>query len=141
MPIARANQIRMHSNGIPLDWLKSSFWVVVCTSFLAGCHSTPPPTSLLRVSDAGFVLEASSGLPVYTYVLDKPGFSRCYGECLRYFRPVKAIEGELRPGLTLFRRTDGELQLALSGRPLYISTSDTIADLRSHNEPRRDGCS
>lgn len=91
---------------------------------LLGCVSAPSAPVGLRATSDGYVVEATSNLPVYFYVLDKPGVSRCYEECLRFFRPVAATGEGLGAGFSVVDRNDGSRQLQFQGRPLYVSVSD-----------------
>ena len=64
-------------------------------------------------------------MTVYIYDKDTKGKSNCYGECAEYWPPVKATASDEPVGdLTIIRRTDGTLQWADGGKPLYTFVDD-----------------
>jgi len=82
------------------------------------------PFKPLKTS-VGTVLSDSKGMTVYVYDKDTKGKSNCYGECAEYWPPVKATAGDKPVGdLTIITRTDGTLQWADGGKPLYTFVSD-----------------
>jgi predicted lipoprotein with Yx(FWY)xxD motif len=79
----------------------------------------PKPTSL------GSVLTDSKGMTVYTYDKDSSGASSCYGECAEYWPPAAATASDKPVGdMTIIKRTDGKLQWADGGKPLYTFADD-----------------
>lgn len=76
-------------------------------------------------TSVGTVLVNAEGMTVYTYDKDTAGKSNCYDECAEYWPPVKATATD-KPvgGLTIIPRTDGVLQWADDGKPLYTFAND-----------------
>jgi len=59
---------------------------------------------------------------LHTYDNDKPGESTCYGDCLKDWKPFVPPTGFKPSGdWSVIKRTDGTAQVALTGKPLYIS--------------------
>ena len=86
---------------------------------------------LLSVS-AGAVasdsLTSKDGMTLYTYDKDKDGQSACYDECAVKWPPYLGKEGEsLGDEWTLIKRTDGTLQWAYEGKPVYFYIDDKKA--------------
>ena len=76
-------------------------------------------------TSVGAVLADTHGMTVYTYDKDTKGKSNCYGECAEYWPPVKATAKDKPVGdLTIIKRTDGTLQWADAGKPLYTFVKD-----------------
>jgi predicted lipoprotein with Yx(FWY)xxD motif len=76
-------------------------------------------------TSVGTVLGNAKGMTVYTYDKDTKGTSDCYGECAKYWPPVKATAKDKPVGdLTIIKRTDGTLQWADAGKPLYTFGND-----------------
>jgi predicted lipoprotein with Yx(FWY)xxD motif len=76
-------------------------------------------------TSVGTVLGDAKGMTIYTYDKDTKGTSNCYGECAEYWPPVKATATDKPVGdLTIIKRTDGTLQWADGGKPLYTFGSD-----------------
>lgn len=76
----------------------------------------------------GTVLVDANAMTVYTYDKDATGTSNCYGECAEYWPPVKATANDKPVGdLTIIKRTDGTLQWADDGHPLYTFVNDKKA--------------
>jgi predicted lipoprotein with Yx(FWY)xxD motif len=76
--------------------------------------------------DVGWHLLADAkGMTVYTYDKDTKGKSDCYGECAEYWPPVKATAKDKPVGdLTIIKRSNGGLQWADAGKPLYTFVND-----------------
>lgn len=91
---------------------------------LTACQSTSNVTVFGGSKPRDFEVDAGSKLPIYAYSLDKPSVSRCYGECLRYFKPIAVVATNVSTDANAFRRNDGIIQRQLHGRPLYTSTID-----------------
>jgi predicted lipoprotein with Yx(FWY)xxD motif len=82
------------------------------------------PFKAMKTS-VGTVLADAKGMTVYTYDKDTKGKSDCYGECAHYWPPVKATATDKPVGdLTIIKRSDGALQWADAGKPLYTFVND-----------------
>jgi predicted lipoprotein with Yx(FWY)xxD motif len=81
----------------------------------------------LKIQDTkiGTVLADANDMTLYTYDEDNPGVSSCYGECAKYWPPAMAEAGAMEAGeLSLVKRTDGRMQWAAKGMPLYSYVGD-----------------
>ena len=73
----------------------------------------------------GEVLTTSEGMTLYTFDKDKKGVSNCKGDCAKMWPPLKAEKGSKPIGdLTIVKRSDGTMQWADKGQPLYTYAKD-----------------
>jgi predicted lipoprotein with Yx(FWY)xxD motif len=81
------------------------------------------------------MMTTSRGMTVYTYDRDVPGQSNCYATCANLWPPVVAQPGEHPSGdMTIIRRSDGSMQWAKNGMPLYTFSKDTMqGDMKGDN--------
>jgi predicted lipoprotein with Yx(FWY)xxD motif len=78
-----------------------------------------------QATGVGHVLADPNGMTLYTYDKDSPGKSNCYGECAKYWPPMKAAADAKPVGdLTIIKRDDGTMQWADEGKPLYTFVKD-----------------
>jgi predicted lipoprotein with Yx(FWY)xxD motif len=71
------------------------------------------------------ILTAQNGMTLYTFDKDTEGVSTCYDECAKEWPPYLGKEGDaVMEGWTLVERTDGTMQLAYKGKPLYFYEDD-----------------
>jgi predicted lipoprotein with Yx(FWY)xxD motif len=86
-------------------------------------------------ASSNFLMTDSAGMTVYTFDKDSAGQSNCYGPCASYWPPVAASRGQRASGdMTIIRRTDGTMQWAKQGQPLYTFTEDTRpGDMKGDN--------
>jgi predicted lipoprotein with Yx(FWY)xxD motif len=77
----------------------------------------------------------SAGMTVYTYDKDVSGQSNCYATCASYWPPVTAEPGQQASGdMSIIRRSDGTMQWAKNGMPLYTFAKDTMqGDMKGDN--------
>lgn len=67
----------------------------------------------------------ASGRTLYTFDKDSGGTSACYDQCAVNWPPVLGQEGsEMGPGWSLVPRTDGTMQMAYKGKPVYHYIGD-----------------
>ena len=74
------------------------------------------------------VLTSAKGFTLYSFVPDTATKSNCNGACATYWPPVKgpATAGPGVTGtLTTITRSDGSMQAAYDGHPLYTYVGDT----------------
>jgi len=68
-------------------------------------------------------------MTLYTYDKDTANTSNCYGSCAILWPPFLTTSTQLKgmtmPGLTTIKRTDGSMQYAYNGKPLYYYQKDT----------------
>jgi predicted lipoprotein with Yx(FWY)xxD motif len=88
--------------------------------------TTPHYVFMRSNTGAGQVISTTSGMTLYTYAKDPAGQSTCYGECAQNWPPYLA-NGTYKPfgKMTLVTRTDGQMQWAYDGHPLYTYVGDT----------------
>jgi predicted lipoprotein with Yx(FWY)xxD motif len=99
---------------------------------VAGASSAPPAatgTSLTTTTIGGTtVLTNAKGFTLYSFALDTPAVSKCYGSCAAYWPPVTGVAAASPrvPGrVGTIRRADGSEQLTYNGHPLYTYIGDT----------------
>jgi predicted lipoprotein with Yx(FWY)xxD motif len=135
-----------------MTWIRS-LGLPLCTAaslmLLAGCmqsggrYDAPgqaqapsnEPRMTTTQTSSSTLMTTSSGMTVYTFDKDAVGQSNCYGPCASYWPPVQASGGQQASGdLTIIRRTDGTMQWAKHGRPLYTYAEDTMmGDMKGDN--------
>jgi len=100
---------------------------VAAVALAAGAARADEDYGPLQVIDAasGKVLADPKGMTLYTFDKDKAGTSNCYGECAEYWPPALAAADAKPVGdLTIIKRTDGTMQWADDGKPLYTYVDD-----------------
>jgi predicted lipoprotein with Yx(FWY)xxD motif len=82
------------------------------------------------------VLTNASGFTLYWFVIDTSHKSNCNGDCAQHWHPVpgpaKAGTGVTGP-LTTVTRSDGSIQAAYDGHPLYTYVADTVPGMAKGN--------
>lgn len=80
-----------------------------------------------QVDGGSALIDAVSGLALYTFDGDTvPNQSTCTGSCLTIWPAHSATSSDKASGnFTIFTRSDGTLQWAYKGKPLYTFVSDT----------------
>src|SRR5689334_7873707 len=87
----------------------------------------------LQQSSLGQILADSHGRTLYLWAHDKHHKSTCYGACAAYWPALvthgkpKAAAGARQALLSTTRRSDGRLQVAYRGHPLYRFVGGTTA--------------
>lgn len=85
-------------------------------------------------SPLGEILTDANGMTLYIFDKDTPGVSNCYEGCAAKWPPLLAAAGAMAEGdFTLVARTDGTMQWAHDGWPLYywvddLAPGDTTGD-------------
>ena len=103
---------------------------VFAGSVASASPAAPATAGTLRTASIGgvTVLTNAKGLTLYWFVPDTATRSACYGTCAAYWPPV-AGPATAGPGvtgtLTTITRTDGSVQAAYDGHPLYTYVGDT----------------
>jgi predicted lipoprotein with Yx(FWY)xxD motif len=120
-------------------WKLKNAWrpvvAVALLSLLVGCNThhmqqsqataTPNNRFMMMQTTAGSVLSTPTGMTLYTYDKDVMGKSDCYGECAQYWPPFLGDSSSVQAGfMTLVPRTDGTMQWAANGKPLYTFIQD-----------------
>lgn len=79
-------------------------------------------------SSMGKIYTDANGMTLYTFDKDEGGMSACYDQCATAWPPFMAAEGAMAEGeWTLVERTDGSMQWAYDGKPLYTFIEDKAA--------------
>lgn len=95
--------------------------------------TTAPPVATIKLAHTGLgsVLVDSHGMTLYMFTPDTASMSACYGPCAAIWPPL-LVAGKLRaaaglqtPLLGTIQRTDGSMQVAYNGHPLYYFAKDT----------------
>jgi predicted lipoprotein with Yx(FWY)xxD motif len=99
------------------------------SSAAASASASSSGTALKTVTIGGVtVLANAKGFTLYSFVPDTAAKSNCNGACATYWPPVKgpATAGPGVTGtLTTITRSDGSMQAAYDGHPLYTYVGDT----------------
>ena len=71
-------------------------------------------------------------MSLYTFENDEIGKSNCYGSCAKTWPPALLPAGTpLGESYSLIQRTDGTMQAAFKGQPLYLYVGDKkIGDIK-----------
>lgn len=112
--------------------------IILLTIAVAAAVAVPASASAgarsrlaVHASKYGRILFDSRGFALYTFTRDPRGRSTCEGACARKWPPF-IVSGRPAAGagaksslLGTIRRSDGKLQVAYAGRPLYYYVGDT----------------
>lgn len=82
---------------------------------------------MASVDKLGTIVTDPKGMTLYTFANDKPGESTCTDACLKNWPPYvsKSERGKFPANVTVIKRSDGTLQYAWKGMPLYYYFKDT----------------
>ncbi|MGL5012381.1 MAG: COG4315 family predicted lipoprotein [Paracoccaceae bacterium] len=76
-------------------------------------------------SSAGPILTDANGMSLYTFTKDTEGVSNCMDDCVANWPILAAAEGDVAEGdWTIITRSDGLMQWAYKGMPLYLFVQD-----------------
>ena len=79
-------------------------------------------------ANAATMLTAKNGMTIYSFDKDAGGVSACYDACAAMWPPyVGKADDALTEGWTLVKRTDGAMQWAYDGKPMYFFANDKKA--------------
>ena len=95
----------------------------------------PHPPAMMMDTTAGNVMTTPTGMTLYTFDKDAAGKSNCNGECAQYWPPLIANPGSIPAGyMTVITRSDGQMQWAAHGAPLYTYIDDKQpGDVKGNN--------
>ena len=80
----------------------------------------------LGAAQAQTVATGPNGMALYTFDNDSGGTSACYDKCAANWPPFLGEAGaNMGEGWALIERTDGTMQWAHEGRPVYYYVGDT----------------
>lgn len=97
----------------------------VTLAFLAAASAMAEPA---RVADSAYgkILTTPEGMALYTFSKDAKEHSVCDGGCASLWPPLGAMPSDKAAGMfSIFKRSDGTLQWAYQGSPLYTFANDT----------------
>jgi predicted lipoprotein with Yx(FWY)xxD motif len=105
------------------------FGLVVTGANAPASAATGTGTGLKTATIGGTtVLTNAKGFTLYSFALDTPATSKCYGSCAAYWPPVTGTIAA-SPGVpgkvATINRTDGSAQLTYNGHPLYTYIGDS----------------
>ena len=67
----------------------------------------------------------ANGMTLYTFDKDAGGTPSCYGDCAVKWPPYLGKEGDaMAKDWTMVKRTDGAMQWAYDGKPVYFFSGD-----------------
>ena len=80
----------------------------------------------LGAAQAQTAATGENGMTLYTYDKDSGGTSACYDKCAENWPPYLGQAGSDKgEGWTLVKRTDGTMQWAHNGKPVYFYVGDS----------------
>jgi predicted lipoprotein with Yx(FWY)xxD motif len=81
--------------------------------------------AMIGNTDKGKVLTDAKGMTLYTFDKDSGGKSACNGKCAANWPPLMVKAGEKGgEGYSEIKRSDGKMQWAYKGKPLYTWVKD-----------------
>ena len=101
---------------------KTALMLITFACAVAPARPETPP-----VRSEGDILVDADGRSLYTFDRDpeNEGKSVCYGLCANSWPPLKASGGDEGVGdFSIIKRTDGTMQWAYKGKPLYYWAKD-----------------
>jgi predicted lipoprotein with Yx(FWY)xxD motif len=85
-----------------------------------------------RTNNGQIYIMYQTHMSLYTFENDEIGKSDCYGSCAKTWPPALLPAGTpLGENYSLIQRTDGSMQAAFKGQPLYLYVGDNkIGDIK-----------
>jgi len=94
-------------------------------TFIRGTAAIAAILAAAAAAHAAGMLTAANGMTLYTFDNDKDGMSACYDQCAANWPPYLANAGEsMGDEWTTVKRTDGAMQWAYDGKPVYFFKGD-----------------
>lgn len=102
---------------------------VACVLSVARAQAVDPTVQVRYDAALGHFLTGPEGMTLYVFGRDEDGVSNCYDACATAWPPLLADQVAINPlsvpgSFSLIERTDGGMQVAYEGRPLYYWASD-----------------
>jgi predicted lipoprotein with Yx(FWY)xxD motif len=84
---------------------------------------------MMNKDKLGMVMTDSKGMTLYTFAKDTTGVSNCSGKCIQNWPSFTAqsANGALPANISVITRSDGTVQYAWKGMPLYYYIKDKDA--------------
>ncbi|HRO16216.1 MAG TPA: hypothetical protein PLL33_14495 [Paracoccus sp. (in: a-proteobacteria)] len=99
--------------------------MVAAALCLAATAALADPGIVRVRSPNGEVYADARGMTLYVFDKDSPGKSTCEGSCAANWPPLVAPAGSAAAGpFAPIQRSDGTMQWAMNGRPLYLWAKD-----------------
>jgi predicted lipoprotein with Yx(FWY)xxD motif len=124
------NEARGRASQMTKMWCVAALaWVFATPTLAQGLRDAPVPAAISLVEENGALkFRDDGGQSLYIYDRDPAGSSVCVGLCASEWPPVVAPQDAHPLGdWTPIRRTDGSLQWAYKGKPVYTYRGDTEA--------------
>ena len=104
-------------------------WSLTTAAHAQSLQDAPLPAEISLVQESGALkLRDDNGLSLYVFDRDPIGRSICVGPCASEWPPVVAPQDAHQIGdWTPVHRTDGTMQWAYKGKPVYTFRGDTAA--------------
>lgn len=98
--------------------------ISVLALMLSGAAALGAP-AMTAESSAGAILTDANGMSLYTFTKDTAGVSNCMDDCVANWPILAAEAGAVAEGdWTVITRSDGAMQWAYKGMPLYLFVQD-----------------
>jgi predicted lipoprotein with Yx(FWY)xxD motif len=95
---------------------------IAAIAFASAAFAAP---AMVGNSAKGKVLTDAKGMTLYNFAKDSKGKSACNGKCAENWPPLMASAGEKgAKGYSKIKRSDGKMQWAYKGKPLYTWKKD-----------------
>jgi len=97
----------------------------------SGSHTATSSTLTAKSTSLGTILMTGSGRTLYLFGKDTGPKSMCSGACAANWPPFTATKkptvsgGASSADISLIRRSDGKMQVAYNGHPLYFYSGDS----------------
>lgn len=109
---------------IPHQPMRAALGAAALLAFCAGAAFANPGVVKVR-TPGGEVYADANHMTLYVFDNDEPGVSNCDGECAVNWPPLAAPADAVATGdFAPIRRSDGTMQWALKGQPLYLWVKD-----------------
>jgi predicted lipoprotein with Yx(FWY)xxD motif len=102
--------------------------VLASVGLMAVSGMAAADSAMEMAGGAGKILVNEKNMTLYTFDKDTAGTSACYDKCATNWPPLMAASGAMAKGkYSVVARTDGSMQWAYDGKPLYLWIKDTKA--------------
>lgn len=99
--------------------------LVVSAAVASAAGHTAAPVATGKFNGEVYLMDAEK-MTLYTFDKDKKGVSNCYDDCAAKWPPLAGDAGmDLPRGYRVIERSDGSMQIAYKGKPLYLWFKDT----------------
>lgn len=122
--------VRRHPSPAQLVLLALAVYAVFAVLGAARAQAVDPTVQVRYDAELGHFLTGPDGRTLYIFGRDEAGKSNCDGGCATAWPPLLADQLAIAPlavpgTFSLVERSDGTMQVAYNGRPLYYWQNDT----------------